>query len=200
MLPAWCAESSLGTGCACALGPCCVSLPACAVVCLRMLCVMLCMLCLVVRPCPCPSLHAPARRSVLRSGSAKPSQPGPGSVRPARCPTTTTAVLYYILDTVLLTMVGTISVGISLYPRLPRPLRTRTHARRARARARARRKHHRSPRLCEHDLSHATIRHCPGSSVRRGGDCGSCIPTVAESPRYKIHKLENRRISLTAST
>ena len=72
VLPAWCAESSLGTGCACALGPCCVSLPACAVVCLRMLCVMLCMLCLVVRPCPCPSLHAPARCSVLRSGSAQP--------------------------------------------------------------------------------------------------------------------------------
>ena len=56
-----------------------------------MLCVMLCMLCLVfvaALSLPHP-LHAPARRSVLRSKSAQPSQPGPGSVRPARCPTTT---------------------------------------------------------------------------------------------------------------
>ena len=65
-------------------------------------CVMLCMLCLVVRPCPCPSLHAPAHRSVLRSGSAQPSQPGPGSVRPARCPTTTTTLFVFGLCTFLM--------------------------------------------------------------------------------------------------
>ena len=75
----------------------CVSLPAC-VLCQCMLCVMLCMLCLVfvaALSLPHP-LHAPARRSVLRSGSAQPSQPGPGSVRPARCPTTTTTSTVYV--------------------------------------------------------------------------------------------------------